>query len=367
MFTPILAHAQAPFPFAIKGQVGHLNAPAKVYLLRGNEIADSTVLQNGAFELKGTATAPSEARLVVQRSGRLKSIYDASPNHKNIILEPGTLAVTSTDSLPNATLKGGPLTSDYDRLQASLKPIIAQAKIYEAAFGRTPEAQRNTPEFKQRLQTQFDEIGSRIRQAHLAFAKANPASWVSLHALQQAGMMSTPEYTELAPIYNALNPALKASPLGRTYGQMLESIKDVALGAVAPDFTQKTPEGKAVSLKDYRGKYVLVDFWASWCGPCREENPAVIKAYNAYKGRKFEVLGVSLDDEKNRAKWLQAVKDDKLVWTQVSDLRGWENEAARRYHVQSIPQNYLIDPTGKIVAVNLRGEQLQATLARLLK
>ena len=112
---------------------------------------------------------------------------------------------------------------------------------------------------------------------------------------------------------------------------------------------------------------VIVDFWASWCGPCRQENPALTKVYNEYKGHNFDIIGVSLDDEKGRAKWLKAVQDDHLAWTQVSDLRGLQNEAAQRYHIQAIPQNFLIDPNGKIVAANLRGDELQAMLARYIK
>ena len=148
---------------------------------------------------------------------------------------------------------------------------------------------------------------------------------------------------------------------------MVAALKNVGIGQPAPGFSQNTPEGKMVSLADYRGKYVLVDFWASWCGPCRAENPAVTKVYNEYKGRNFDILGVSLDNKKTREKWVQAIADDHLAWTQVSDLKGFENAAAQRYAVHGIPQNFLVGPDGKIVAVNLRGESLKATLAQLIK
>lgn len=141
----------------------------------------------------------------------------------------------------------------------------------------------------------------------------------------------------------------------------------MAVGALALNFTQQTPDGKTVSLSDYRGKYVLVDFWAAWCGPYRQDNPAVTKVYQTYKNRNFDILSVSLDDKNGREKWLKAVQEDQLAWTQVSDLHGFQSEAAQRYHVQSIPQNFLIDPSGKIVAANLRGEELQTVLAQYLR
>lgn len=138
--------------------------------------------------------------------------------------------------------------------------------------------------------------------------------------------------------------------------QQQQTRNGLPVGVAAPEITLPTPTGKEVSLSDFRGKYVLIDFWASWCGPCRRENPNVVRAYNQYKNENFTILGVSLDN--NKDKWLKAIKDDALTWTHISDLKGWQSIAARDYRVSGIPVNFLVDPEGNIIATNLREDDL---------
>ena len=365
LLVPVFAWAQqprpapAPYPYQLRGRLGTFNAPAKVYLVRGTERLDSATLRHGRFEMTGTTPQPLTASLVLERQGRLQDgwrerllggqksrVFFVSLDRINLFLEPGPVVVAGADSMRHARVKGGLLTADYQQRQAALKPLTDKRKKAGpkgdfAAFRR-------------------EEV-----QANKAFIRAHPASWVSFEVLQQ--FPSDAPYSELAPLYAALSPALRSSPAGQQYAQFLAKQQATAVGAQAPDFAQPTPDERRVSLADYRGKYVLIDFWASWCHPCRAENPTMLKAYEAYKDRNFEVLGISIDDEKGRAKWLQAIADDHMPWTQVSDLRGPQNEAAQRYNINAIPQNFLIDPTGKIVATNLRGDDLVAQLAPYLK
>ncbi|GGF20766.1 TlpA disulfide reductase family protein [Hymenobacter cavernae] len=350
LLAPSLAFAQESTPFVVRGTVGKLNQPAKVYLVYGPEVLDSATLQNGHFELRDRTQWSHSADLVLERQGKLRQsgVGPFSSERVRLFLSSEPVTVTSADSLPKARVTGGPQLAAYQRIEAALQPFTGR---FRAA----------------RTQPEMAAVQKEYVQSCLALVKANPTAWASLSLLQQLRPVEQPEYAVVGPLYEALSPELKSSPSGRMYGELVRGLKATTVGSEAPGFTLPTPEGKSVSLREYRGQYVLVDFWASWCGPCRQEYPVLLRAYSKYKGRNFAILGVSLDEEKTRAKWVKAIADDHLTWTQVSDLQGFQSAVAKRYGIQSIPQNFLLDPTGRIVATNLHGEELQTKLAQLLK
>jgi len=214
------------------------------------------------------------------------------------------------------------------------------------------------------LDKKYAAIMEEEKAAYLNFVKTHTKSIVGIAALKKLSE-SIEDCNVLTGLYESFTGNVKNSTAGKAYAKTLAIMKATAVGAAAPEFTQNDTTGRPVSLTSFRGKYVLVDFWASWCGPCRAENPNVVAVYSKYHDKGFEILGVSLDDEKSHTNWLHAIKNDKLMWQQVSDLQGWNNQAGQMYGIRSIPQNFLLDPSGKIIAKNLRGKDLEKKLAEL--
>lgn len=257
------------------------------------------------------------------------------------------------------TVTGSPAHKDYasyqsrfEALKNSLNELVQTINTKQAG----PERDALIAKFeagKQKVVNQVDQ-----------FVKEKPASPVSPFLIYVTSPVSG-DINAIEARYNKLSASAKEGFYGNEVQKIIASSKVGSVGTQAVDFVQNDTANVPVSLSSFKGKYVLVDFWASWCGPCRHENPAVVTAYNQYKNKNFTVLGVSLDRDRN--KWLEAIKADDLTWTHVSDLKFWQNAVAQLYRIGSIPANMLIDPNGKIIARDLRGEALQAQLKQLLK
>lgn len=357
--------------YSIKGKVGHHNAPARVFLIHsgegGNPVADSSMLVNGSFSFSGTIAEPEPGVLVLDPKGvGLAQLNPQSrPDVLHFYLEKGNIQIEGADSLARATVSGK-TNQENQQLQNMLKPVAAKSDAFNREYMAATPEQKGSQDYMDGMRKKYETITEEQNRILKKFIMENPSSYVSLSALRNVAGDS-PDPAELQPLVSALSEDLRKSPSIKPLLDQLEIAKRTSVGIEAIDFTQNDVNGKPVKLSDFRGKFVLLDFWASWCGPCRQENPNVVKAYNTYKDKNFTVLGVSLDRQNGREAWLKAIKDDGLTWTQVSDLQFWNNEVARMYGVQSIPKNFLINPEGKIIAVNLRGDDLFKTLADVLK
>ena len=255
---------------------------------------------------------------------------------------------------------------DFIALQAQIKPFEDKLEEISDEYQKAPANKKNDPAFQATIEKRFSAVMGEITNLMQTFVTKNPNSYISLVVLTELISYEV-NVSEIEKLYKSLSESIKKTELGEDIGNHLFSKTRTEIGAVAPEFTQNDPKGKPVKLSDFRGKYVLIDFWASWCGPCRQENPNIVMAYTQFKNKNFEILGVSLDNPNARTAWLNAIEKDKLTWPQVSDLQGWKNQAARLYGVESIPQNYLLDPNGVIIAKNLRGDNLIRTLNNILK
>jgi len=368
MMMPIISLGQK-HGYHIYGRVAPPLAPAEAYILHdklsGGQTDSALIDKNGSFYFQGTIKDPEKVFLAIKKNRT--GIYASDISYVELYLENASITVTSPDSLENAKVSGGEINNDNQALKTAIyngtKARVAEiAKVYLAA----PAEERNSKIITDRLKKLNDSLQMDTKTICLSFITNHPNSLVSVAALETyAGDAANPVIVE--SIFNSLSDGVRSGKIGAAFAVKIEQMKNTAINNLAPDFTMTDTAGKMVSLHDFRGGYVLIDFWASWCAPCRAENPNVLKAFNRFKGKGFNVLGISLDSEGNKDRWLNAVHHDQLPWTQLSDLKGWKNEAAGLYGVQAIPQNFLVSPDGKIVAKDLRGEDLEKELESIFR
>lgn len=360
---PALAFAQEDY--TIEGKIAGHNSPAKVYLQYVDGAArklDSAAIKNGQFTLKGTVAGPVEAYVVLSPEG--KSLRELrSPDVATVYLSKGVINLEG-DALKTAKLSGNAINEEFVKFKSLTKEAEQGMEAINQEFYKATDEQKKDENFVNGLRARMMPLFEQTKAAESQYLKTSK-SIIALNLIDKN--LGAENVIEFEGYFKAFPADLQASAKGKSIAEKINNLRSVAIGAVAPDFTLPTPEGKDISLSSLKGQYVLVDFWASWCGPCRQENPHVVAAYNKYKEKGFTILGVSLDNPGKKDAWVKAIEDDKLgQWTNVSDLKGWQSEVVKLYSIRGIPQNFLLDKDGKIVASDLRGDALEAKLAELL-
>ena len=363
MGAPMLTFAQSNYSLQVKVQ--HLENPGKAYLnyQEGDILrTDSATISAGAYSFKGIIQEPAMARLSILdngNAGKDKMLFNAG-----IWLEKSALKLTAPNPSAEPLITGGQLNPEYRALEDSKAPDRAAMEAASKRVADATEEERKSPEFlRQHMVVMKAEMNKSAIKDSL-YVIAHPNSYLSLYLISNT-VSFTPALM-LEQRFGALSKSLQASLLGKQLLSTINVLKNREVGGTAPEFTLTDTLNKPVSLSSFRGKFVLLDFWASWCVPCRRENPNVKAAYERFKDKNLTVVSVSIDAPGAESKWLAAIKEDQLNWVQLIDAAGGSNQAALLYNVTAIPQNFLISPSGKIVAKNLRGEELQKKLAKLL-
>ena len=348
--------------YAIKGTASEDLEGKKVFLMNrredGVESIDSMEIKGGKFSFKGIQEKPAIYTISMNDTDD----FDGSDYRALLLVESGKITIDLKDN--KVKIGGTPANDAYQKTNDEVTILLKQAEALDQKYTSIDPATLSDEE-KNKISDEFMIIEDSIKNLHLNFVVGNinnPLGEAIFFSL--VGHLSL---EEMEMVINNAGDEFKSKEAGIAVTELISGIKQVAVGQKFTDFTMPDPSGKEISLSDYagKGKYVLIDFWASWCGPCIRELPTLVEAYKLYKNKNFEIVGVSLDSKDEP--WKAAIKNNKMTWPQMSDLKQWNSQARGIYNFNGIPHTILLDPEGIIIAKDLRGKQLMEKLQELIK
>lgn len=353
VFSAISSSAQNKvenFYYSVKGRVEQNSGVKKVcveYEIIGQKKEDCVAVKANSFSLRKDIIQPNSAKIRTDNA-KIKPL--------KVFLGNTNFELKITDEIN--FVKKPQIQGEFEKLTVidDIRPN------YFALYGELGE--KNDVQGLAKLSELFDSFKRTDLQIAYIYFKNNPQSPLSVYAFERFAFFQD-DFSLLDNDFSGLPDWIKNSVTGKYISNKIEGAKAVAINKSAPIFSQTSADGKRIGLENFRGKYVLLDFWASWCAPCRKEHPEFIKIYQKYQAKNFEILSVSIDEDRNA--WLNASKTDNIIWTNILDTKGTADEIAVKYGVQAIPANFLINPDGIIVGKNLKSEELKKRLADLFE
>ena len=366
LFAGIIPALAQQAPFTINGTIDSSLKVTSLYFAQGsfvdNQIPKSRKIPvlNGKFVITGNVSEPVPAFLSLAENLQPKDPSD----FKQFVLDKGNISIEIKDKLLTGIVKGSKANDEVMSYTAGQSPYMAKLSALNEAADRQSQMGVPLDSIIKMYQPSLKQAGYELLAYQRNYIAKNPSAFISVLLLPEVAKASY-NFFEADSSFNKLDAKVRMSPTGMAISEYITREKKTSIGAIAPEFAAADTAGRLIALSSLKGKYVLLDFWAAWCGPCRQENPNVVQAFHKYKEKGFTVLGVSLDRE--RKDWLKGVRDDKLTWTNVSELKYFESPTAVLYGIESIPRNFLLDPNGKIIGRDLRGPDLNEKLEEVFK
>lgn len=363
--------------FILKGDLSAVKEPVRQVRLtfkrNGISVVDSAKVINQKFEFKNSISEAVQAYIFLDPDTIAMAKIGVSRNARRyrflsrIFLDKASIEIIYTDEPDIYKVKGSPAHADYEKIMKQTAPILEKYNVVSELLENKKLDNKLPKDSLLKLSLKMAVLNNETFDTHLDFSNKNPGSPIAVWALSMYLGRGELDTTKLLIAFSNLSAENKSSYSGLNLGEKLKNFTNNSVNKKAIAFSLPNSNGKLVSLSSFKGKYVLIDFWASWCVPCRAENPNLVEQYRKYNNKGFEIIGIGIEQTNAKTAWLKAIEIDKLTWTQLCDFKYWDSKILKEYSVFAIPHNVLVNPDGDIIAINLKGNDLTNKLKEIFK